>query len=88
MTNQEKILHAFSNELVCNIVYHNKVSESTRKDQREGKHCWVTKIDPNKPLWYTVQRVEDGAYRTYYYDKTHTVTQVLLDGTTRAITFK
>jgi hypothetical protein len=35
-----------------------------------------------------VQRVEDGAYRTYHYDKTHTVTEVLLDGTTRAITFK
>ncbi len=72
MTNQEKILHAFSNELVCNIVYHNKVSKSGRKDQRRKVECRVTGFDSTKDFFRIT--TTDGKYKTYRYEGVHTIT--------------
>ena len=72
MTNQEKILHAFSNQLVCNIVYHNKVSESTRPDQRFKVECTIETLNPAKP--YFGVKTTEGKYKTYRYEGVHTIT--------------
>jgi len=72
MTAKEKILHAFSNELVCNIVYHNKVSKSGRQDQRRKVECRVTGFDSTKDFFRIT--TTDGKYKTYRYEGVHTIT--------------
>jgi len=72
MTAKEKILHAFSNELVCNIVYHNKVSKSGRKDQRRKVECTIATLNLAKP--YFGIKTTDGKYKTYRYEGVHTIT--------------
>ncbi len=72
MTVLEKVTSAFHSGSIVNIVYHNKVSESGRKDQRRKVECTIETLNLSKP--YFGIKTTDGKYRTFRSEGVHTIT--------------
>jgi len=72
MSKEQRVIEAFHAGAVVNIVYHNKVSKSTRKDQRVKVECTIESLNLSKP--YFGIKTTDGKYRTFRWEGLHTIT--------------
>ena len=72
MSKLQTVIEAFHAGKVVNLVYHNKVSKSTRKDQRRKVECTIEKLNLSKP-YFLIKRT-DGQFRTFYWSNLKSIT--------------
>jgi len=86
MSKLQAVIEAFHAGAVVNLVYHNKVSKSTRKDQRRKVECTIEKLNLSKPFFLVkltkaqmAKQITDGKkkptqYRTFYWSNLRSIT--------------
>jgi len=72
MSKLQRVIEAFHSQAVVNLVYHNKISKSTRKDQRRKIECTIEKLNLSKP-YFLIKRT-DGQFRTFYWSNLRSIT--------------